>query len=48
MVHHQTRELSEFWISQGARFVLHCTDRRTLAAAYEADFASLRQYAEDL
>ena len=48
LVHHQTRELSEFWISQGARFVLHCTDRRTLAAAYEADFASLRKYVEDL
>jgi 4-hydroxy-2-oxoheptanedioate aldolase len=48
LVHHQTLELSEYWIGQGARFVLHCTDRRTLAAAYEADFSSLRKYAEDL
>ena len=48
LVHHQNTELSTYWIGQGARFVLHCTDRRTLAAAYQADFAKLRDYANDL
>ncbi len=48
LVHHQNTELSTYWIGQGARFVLHCTDRRTLAAAYQADFAKLREYANDL
>jgi 2-keto-3-deoxy-L-rhamnonate aldolase RhmA len=48
LVHHQNMELSEYWVSQGARFVLHCTDRRTLAAAYQSDFTKLRKFAEDL
>ena len=48
LVHHQNTELSTYWISQGARFVLHCTDRRTLSAAYESDFTKLRDYANDL
>ena len=48
LVHHQTVELSQYWISQGARFVLHCTDRRTLTAAYQAGFGKLREFAEDL
>ena len=48
LVHHQNTELSTYWISQGARFVLHCTDRRTLSAAYESDFTKLRDYADDL
>ena len=30
LVHHQTPELSSFWISQGARFILHGTDGRAL------------------
>jgi len=42
LVHHQTPELSAYWIEQGARFVLHGTDRRALATGFQADFSKLR------
>ena len=45
LVHHQTSDLSAHWVQQGARFVLHTTDRRTLAEAYRRDFAALRDVA---
>ena len=48
LVHHQTPELSTFWISQGARFVLHGTDRRALTEGFRADFSQLREFAGDL
>ena len=48
LVHHQTPELSTFWISQGARFVLHGTDRRALTEGFRADFSQLRQFAKEL
>ena len=48
LVHHQTPELSTFWISQGARFVLHGTDRRALTEGFRADFSQLREFAKDL
>lgn len=48
LVHHQTPELSTFWMSQGARFVLHGTDRRALAEGFRSDFSRLREFAKDL
>ena len=48
LVHHQTPELSTYWISQGARFVLHGTDRRALTEGFKADFTALRDFAKDL
>ena len=42
LVHHQTPDLSEYWIEQGARFVLHGTDRRALAEGFRSDFTKLR------
>ena len=48
LVHHQTPELSTFWISQGARFVLHGTDRRAMTEGFRADFGRLREFAQDL
>ena len=33
------------WISQGARFVLHGTDRRALIEGFRADFSQLREHA---
>ena len=48
LVHHQTPELSEFWIEQGARFVLHGTDRRAMAEGFRADFSRLRAKADRL
>ncbi len=48
LVHHQTTELSSFWISQGARFVLHGTDRRALVEGFRSEFGRLREFAKDL
>ena len=45
LVHHQSPELSKYWISQGARFVLHGTDRRALMEGFRADFSQLREHA---
>ena len=47
LVHHQTADLSAYWVRQGARFVLHTTDRRTLAEAYRREFAGLREVAAE-
>ena len=48
LVHHQTPELSTYWISKGARFVLHGTDRRALTEGFKADFGHLRGFAKDI
>jgi 4-hydroxy-2-oxoheptanedioate aldolase len=46
-VHQQTPDLSTYWISQGARFVLHGTDRRALTEGFKADFGALRDFAKN-
>lgn len=48
LVHHQSPELSRYWIGQGARFVLHGTDRRAMVEGFRADFSQLRKHAEDV
>ena len=48
LVHHQSPELSNYWISQGARFVLHGTDRRALTEGFKSDFGQLREFAGSL
>ncbi len=48
LVHHQTPELSEYWIQQGARFVLHGTDRRAMAEGLRTEFSRLRDKAASL
>jgi len=45
LVHHQSPELSKYWIRQGARFVLHGTDRRAMVEGFRADFSQLREHA---
>ncbi len=45
LVHHQTPELSIYWIEQGARFVLHGTDRRAITEGFRSDFSKLRSAA---
>ena len=47
LVHQQTPDLSTFWISQGARFVLHGTDRRALQEGFKSDFGALREFADN-
>ena len=48
LVHHQTPDLSAYWMEQGARFVLHGTDRRALAEGFRNDFSKLRQVEQQL
>ncbi len=48
LVHHQTPELSTYWIRQGARFILHGTDRRALAEGFRSDFSRLRDVGKTL
>jgi len=48
LVHQQTPDLSTFWMNQGARFVLHGTDRRALTEGFKADFGALRDFAKGL
>ena len=48
LVHHQTPELSSFWIKQGARFILHGTDRRALAEGFRTEFSRLRGVAKEM
>lgn len=48
LVHHQNPELSSYWISQGARFILHGTDRRALAEGFRTEFTHLRKVAGEL
>ena len=47
LVHQQTPDLSTYWISQGARFILHGTDRRALQEGFKADFGTLRDFAKN-
>jgi 4-hydroxy-2-oxoheptanedioate aldolase len=48
LVHHQSPELSTYWMSQGARFILHGTDRRALAEGFRGDFSRLRDFAKTI
>ena len=47
LVHQQTPDLSTYWISQGARFILHGTDRRALQEGFKADFGTLRDFTKN-
>jgi 2-keto-3-deoxy-L-rhamnonate aldolase RhmA len=42
LVHQQSMDLSEYWAGNGARFILHGTDRRALVEGFKSEFAALR------
>ncbi len=48
LVHHQAPDLSTYWMEQGARFVLHGTDRRALAEGFRGEFSRLREVGQGL
>ena len=48
LVHHQEPEHVAFWMTQGARFVMHGTDRRALAEGFKSEFGMLRELAKTL
>ena len=48
LIHHQTAELSQKWLREGARFVLHCTETRAMHNAFRADFGAIRAVGEEI
>ncbi len=48
LIHHQTTALSQKWLREGARFVLHCTETRAVHNAFRADFAAIRAVGEEV
>ena len=48
LIHHQTVALSQKWLAEGARWVLHSTDVRAVHNAVRAEFGALREAAEAL
>ena len=43
LVHHQTPDLSTYFMSQGARFILHGSERRAMIQGFQAEFGILRR-----
>ena len=48
LIHHQTADLSQKWLREGARFVLHCTETRAMHNAFRADFSAIRAVGEEI
>ena len=48
LIHHQTAELTQKWLREGARFVLHCTETRAVHNAFRADFTAIRAAGEEV
>ena len=48
LIHHQTAELTQRWLREGARFVLHCTETRAMHNAFRADFSAIRAVGEEI
>ena len=44
LVHHQTPDLSTYFMGLGARFVLHGSDRRAMIQGFEAELGQLREF----
>lgn len=48
LIHHQTPDLSQKWLREGARFVLHCTETRAVHNAFRAEFGAIRAVGEEI
>jgi len=42
LIHHQSVELTQKWLREGARFVLYSSDRRSLHNAFRAEFGAIK------
>ena len=42
LIHHQSVELTQKWLREGARFVLYSSDRRSLHNAFRAEFSVIK------
>ena len=48
IIHHQTVDLTKKWIKEGARFVLHSSDRRQLHQGYRNDFNDIQEFGSNI
>ena len=48
LVHHQTVELSQKWLREGARFVLYSSDVRTMHNGFRAEFGAIKTVGTEL
>jgi 4-hydroxy-2-oxoheptanedioate aldolase len=48
LVHHQTPDLSTYFMSQGARFILHGSERRAMIQGFQTEFGILREFDKSL
>ena len=48
LVHHQTPDLSTYFMEQGARFILHGSERRAMIQGFQAEFGVLREHHKGL
>ena len=48
LIHHQTTDLSQKWLREGARFVLHCTETRAVHNAFREEFGAIRAVGEQI
>ena len=48
MVHHQTVALTQKWLGEGARFVLHCSDARAMHNGFRQDLGAIKEAAAEL
>ena len=48
LIHHQTVPLAQKWLKEGARFVLHSSDARTLHNGYRADLDAIKAVGVEL
>ena len=48
LIHHQTPDLTQKWLREGARFVLHSTETRAVHNAFREEFGAIRATAEEL
>ena len=44
LIHHQSVDLTKKWLKEGARFVLHSSDRRQMHQGYRNDFNALQEF----
>ena len=48
LIHHQTVELTQKWLREGARFVLHSTDVRSMHSGFREAFDAIKAVGEEL
>ncbi|MFL2761773.1 MAG: HpcH/HpaI aldolase family protein [Dehalococcoidia bacterium] len=48
LIHHQTVELTQKWLKEGARFVLYSSDARIMHNGYRDEFAQIKAVGQDM